>query len=367
MHAASQSATGHTRSPFLVWQTVRMALLAAPTLAIVLVLHAGLLLYLASVRFPALWLRRHAGPMGPSMVCSGVVHAALIIVMALWALEVVAPPIELGGWLQAVEDTADAGPELDIPVLATVTESHDIREASSSASAAQVATVGAQVLGRHGPEYTDPDLLLSSAPAGGARVGGGGIAGLAAGDSQYGGFGKTLGRELGAEEVAKKGKANFFGISASGNSFVFVVDKSGSMAGSRFRRARNELRRSIEALEDRQTYYIIFYDVAAVPMPANGLVAASPRNNRDTFRWLTKVEPFGNTNPLPAMIQALTIKPDAIFLLTDGDFPKVMADNIVSFQGTGIPIHTIGFENAAGEMVLNSISARTGGTYRFVK
>lgn len=175
---------------------------------------------------------------------------------------------------------------------------------------------------------------------------------------------------LGAEtaEPGRAGTADFYGIEARGDEFVFVVDMSGSMTGSRFRRARGELRRSIEALDPSQRFFIIFFNHGAYPMPAPGLLEPSERNLRDTVRWIKQVECQGYTNPLPALLDALDLGPDAIFLLTDGEFdPQVALAIRQARTGDTIPIHTIAFTSRAGEPMLRAISETTGGTYRFVR
>ncbi|MEK6236673.1 MAG: VWA domain-containing protein, partial [Planctomycetales bacterium] len=165
------------------------------------------------------------------------------------------------------------------------------------------------------------------------------------------------------------GVAEFFGITASGNAFVFVVDISGSMRGGRFTRAKAELRRSIDALNEKQSYYIIFYNHRTLPMPSGGLLAATTQNLVKTTRWMTRyARCTGDTYPEPALKMALRIRPDAVFLLSDGEFDRFVAVRISEYQtGFPVPIHTVGFTNRDGEAVLKAIAERTGGTYRFVR
>jgi hypothetical protein len=162
--------------------------------------------------------------------------------------------------------------------------------------------------------------------------------------------------------------ARFYGIEADGDDFVFVVDMSGSMQGARFRRARGELRRSIEALRPPQRYFVIFFSDGPYPMPASGLSEATRENVGQTLKWINEVQCNGFTKPLPALIQALDLDPDAVFFLSDGKFDPQVAFEIGQHRtGDPIPIHTIGFMNRAGEPMLKAISEVTGGTYRFVR
>jgi Mg-chelatase subunit ChlD len=160
----------------------------------------------------------------------------------------------------------------------------------------------------------------------------------------------------------------FYGIEAEGNEFVFVVDMSGSMEGSRFRRARNELRRSIEALWPYQRYFVIFFSDGAYPMPAEELLPRTEKNVQATVRWLNQIRCDGPTNPLPALLQAIDMEPDAVFLLSDGKFPMEIVVEVGQYRtGNAIPIHTISFASREGEPMLKAIAKATGGTYRYVK
>ena len=52
---------------------------------------------------------------------------------------------------------------------------------------------------------------------------------------------------------------SFFGINASGQKFVYVIDKSGSMKGRRYERATGELMASVERLNDSQYFYVMMF------------------------------------------------------------------------------------------------------------
>lgn len=170
----------------------------------------------------------------------------------------------------------------------------------------------------------------------------------------------------GADKPLRK-SASFYGINAEGNDFVFVVDMSGSMSGARFRRAKNELRRAIEALAPTQRYFILFFSDAAYPMPAEDLIEANEENLLATRRWLKQAACHGGTHPLPALLDAISLGPDAIFLLSDGKFDPATAPQVDAAEpARPIPIHTIGFASREGEPMLRAISEATGGSYRYV-
>ena len=161
--------------------------------------------------------------------------------------------------------------------------------------------------------------------------------------------------------------ASFYGVEAEGHRFVFVVDISGSMAGSRFRRARAELCQSIENLHADQSFYVILFNTGAMPMPSIGMAAANPANVQLLGDWLKETQCQGETNPAPALAVALAMKPDAVYLLSDGKFDPRLAETVSQLQVfQRIPIHTIGFASRKGEKMLRAISQVSGGTYRYV-
>jgi uncharacterized protein with von Willebrand factor type A (vWA) domain len=189
-----------------------------------------------------------------------------------------------------------------------------------------------------------------------------------AGESREIGLAKQIEQEQPAGPPKNLGRsASFYGIEAQGSKFVFVVDMSGSMVGARFRRARSELHTSIEQLAPTQAFFVILFNDVANPMPSNGLAGANAESVQQVDAWLQKIQCNGGTNPLPALMAALALTPDAVFLLSDGKFDPAVAQAVGQFQSwQRIPIHTIGFASRKGESMLRAISRVTGGTYRYV-
>lgn len=163
------------------------------------------------------------------------------------------------------------------------------------------------------------------------------------------------------------GGASFFGLEARGRKFVYVVDRSSSMHGGKILAAKSEVVRSISGLRRNMRFYIIFYNERAEAMQSNDLVKATEQSKRRYFTWVDGVPPRGGTDPTEAMRLALSLKPDAVWLLSDGLFGDQCADAIrAANPGAKIQIHTIAFYDNAGERILRRIAEENRGHYRFV-
>lgn len=161
------------------------------------------------------------------------------------------------------------------------------------------------------------------------------------------------------------GGASFFGTQAEGGSFVFVIDRSSSMGGPKFTRAVAELRRSIEALNRNQRFAVIFFADHEYPQPTWELVWGTDINKKEVLDWINGMQPEGGTRPPKAIYAATELKPDAVFLLSDGEFAPFDVDFVIQECLHGCPIHSIAFQTTSNS--LQVISARSGGTYRAIQ
>lgn len=187
------------------------------------------------------------------------------------------------------------------------------------------------------------------------------------------GFGVPGGLLSGAGGGGQEGAATFFGTTAPGTRFVYVVDASRSMAGTRFRKAKRELFRSVSNLREDQQYYVIFFGLEAYPMyfpePWPELVPSAPDAWRRLHRWMRQVDPQTQpaTNGKSAMQLALALEPDAIYLLSDGAFTDDTVAALLGMDESEIPIHTIAFGTEDARVDLERIADAHRGTYRFVQ
>jgi len=184
------------------------------------------------------------------------------------------------------------------------------------------------------------------------------------------------------------GSAEFFGVKSSGNRFVFVVDGSNSMGRrNKWEKCKEELLAAVEKLDDRHYFYVFLFSRDTHRMFGDdrlmeSMVRASPDNISRLRSWLYLYELKNGTVPLGGMKEALEeLRPDAIYLLSDGQFTDRRASEnyILDFakaQGdqpdpvTGMyhrtVVNTIAFDSRRGEVVLEGIADAYGGSYRFV-
>lgn len=208
------------------------------------------------------------------------------------------------------------------------------------------------------------------------------VVGLTSTDPQVGEIGTLFG--TGGKGMARAGEGlsgEFFGVRATGSRFVFVVDSSLSMKAGKFEAACQELLYAVSRLTEEQSFYVIFFDWDAYRMfnlenPEPRMLRAVPANIYRLQQWLPTVELELKTNPYDSMVYAMKLMPDAIYVLSDGEFTDkgrmvnwLKKENLVEDDVDGVKpvvtIHTIGFYTE-DKGTLKGMAETYGGTYRFV-
>lgn len=196
---------------------------------------------------------------------------------------------------------------------------------------------------------------------------------------------QMLGQSISAGGSPGDVSATFFGASGGGNHFVYLVDSSRSMddvSRDGFDVARAEVLRAVETLNEKQRFYVIFFGEETMRMrlgnasgPEPRSVYATDENKLALRRWAATISMQPGRWPEDGLEFAFTLRPDCIFLLTDGAMPEYVPEmigrnNIVETLLDGPKprsiIHTIGFHNPTGEAILSKIAKENSGTYHFV-
>jgi len=182
-------------------------------------------------------------------------------------------------------------------------------------------------------------------------------------------------------------KVQFAGLDGGGNHFVYLVDSSNSM--KKFNDARTELLRSIDSLKPEQRFYVVFYDespkymrIANPSQDEPASVYATPENKQRFRRWAMAVQQARGQSPPEVLKFAFKLRPDVIFLLSDGEFTAQtetvirennFQENLFGESGPISIIHTIRYpgvsstEGRQAETQMQRIAAENGGQYRNVE
>jgi hypothetical protein len=166
-------------------------------------------------------------------------------------------------------------------------------------------------------------------------------------------------------------KSTFIGVSGRARLIAYVCDASGSMV-NKFDDLRQEIRKSVSNLKPTQAYNVIFFQEESVKsVDSSKLVMATPEARDRTFKFLDATAAHGQTKPEPALELAFKLKPQLIFLLTDGDFPDndaVLKKIDELNRDRKVKINTIAYidRGETYEKVLKKIATDNGGIFKYV-
>jgi hypothetical protein len=104
-----------------------------------------------------------------------------------------------------------------------------------------------------------------------------------------------------------------------GRSIVYVLDRSASMGpDGMLRKACDAISSSLEQLSPECRFQIVAYNGSASPFQV-GLLPATADHRARAERWLNGLQAEGSSNHLSGFREAIWLRPDAIFMLTDAD------------------------------------------------
>ncbi|MCA9121966.1 MAG: hypothetical protein H6822_26490 [Planctomycetaceae bacterium] len=162
---------------------------------------------------------------------------------------------------------------------------------------------------------------------------------------------------------------------AIGRSFVFLIDRSQSMGGGGLgvlQDAEDELVRVLQGLGPEHQFQVVVYHDQSVYLERRELLDATEENKALVPGFLGSKAAFGATEHERALMSALSLEPDVIFLLTDGGEPALKEQqirNIAKYAGPRTSIHCIQFgigPHREANNFLARLAAATGGEYGYV-
>ncbi len=182
------------------------------------------------------------------------------------------------------------------------------------------------------------------------------------------------------QAIAARGPSTSLGLfgseQASGRSFVFLIDRSKSMGGAglgAMAAAEDELVRAVQQLKPNHEFQIIAYHHQCIFLNKKRVMIPATEENKQAIRgYLSGLAAFGATEHMTALMTALRLEPDAIFLLTDGGDPYLSAvelARIATLAKGKTAIHCIQFGSGprqADANFLQRLAAYCDGGYGYV-
>lgn len=162
---------------------------------------------------------------------------------------------------------------------------------------------------------------------------------------------------------------SFFGSTTIAKRVIFVVDNSQSMeTGNRWQRAKEEVLTAVSNLSPQQQFYVFFFSDRDYPMlgakAPSGMVKLDVPMWDSFTAWLNRLELYGDTMAESALRKAYAMKPDVIYLMTDGEFFDNTVEFLMKMKYSKIRVNTIGFQTSdAGREALKKIAETLKGEY----
>ena len=166
----------------------------------------------------------------------------------------------------------------------------------------------------------------------------------------------------------------FGSAEAEGRSFVFLIDRSQSMGGGglgAIEAAAKELASCIDRLEESHKFQIIAYNQKPLYLTGRELLPATANNKGQLIEFVKNLPAFGATEHEIGIFAALKLKPDVIFLLTDGGDPHLNAGQLQAIRRAAgeTAIHCLHFSSGPRgdeRSFLETLAEKNGGSYVYI-
>ena len=171
------------------------------------------------------------------------------------------------------------------------------------------------------------------------------------------------------------GETTFMNISGVGKTFVYVIDTSSSMGGSRLKIAQSQLKASLRLLQPNQKFAVIFYNEYRERLKLRrqddqSMYFATDVNKELAGHEVDRVTSDRGTEHMPALLEAISLKPNVIYFLTDGDEPELSPAQLAEIRrlAGSLTIHVVKFGDGAlssrGPTWLERLASQSNGEYR---
>ncbi len=167
-----------------------------------------------------------------------------------------------------------------------------------------------------------------------------------------------------------------FGLEGTGTKFVYLFDRSISMAGRPLAAAKTQLVGSLQLLQPVNQFQILFFNHRLTVFDATGgqgrVAFASQDNKSRAEHFVTRINADGGTDRYQGLEHAADLAPDVLFFLTDADDPMTAYElnkSIEWFQRSATAVQAIEFGRGPSQRRRNflmELADATGGGYRYV-
>ncbi|MCA9162354.1 MAG: VWA domain-containing protein [Planctomycetales bacterium] len=326
----------------------------------------------------------------PAWVLSLATHVVFAILLALvWQTPTIAPreePDRTGG-IVLVEQQGDVEAKyFHEPDQPPVDASESASAASSAESAASAASSAAAL-----PDAADlPPLLagdavlpaLADLPATtdglfqSPSLTTGGRPQLPSGTDIAAVLAEDAARLAAGQPAGSPTRVSLFGSpAASGRTFVFLIDRSKSMGGdglNALAAAEPHLRAALDILQPEHQFQLVAYDQRCHYVNERQLLPATSDNKQAALSFYSQLAAHGKTDHDLALHSVARLRPDVIFLLSDGGDPHLTDAQILAVRRAGgnrTAIHCIQFGFGplqATSPFLRRLADATGGQFTYV-
>ncbi|TWU26771.1 von Willebrand factor type A domain protein [Novipirellula galeiformis] len=118
-------------------------------------------------------------------------------------------------------------------------------------------------------------------------------------------------------------------------SVIYVLDCSSSMQGDRFNRTQAAIVDAVGQMSAKQQFALLLFNTNALQIRGGGYRSAGLKGASRLQTELQAIEPKGGTDPLDALLLAIQLKPDAVVLLSDGEFTPSVVDQVTQQNRSG--------------------------------
>jgi hypothetical protein len=167
----------------------------------------------------------------------------------------------------------------------------------------------------------------------------------------------------------------FGGPIATGRSFVFVIDRSASMGSDGLgviQSAAEELESKLVSLTAEQTFQVVAYNQTSAYFTGRELISATAENQKKLASFVKNLAAYGETEHIRGLNAALRLKPEVIYLLTDGD-PHLNGLDLQTIReqaGSRTTIHCLQFGRGmaapAQQQSFERLARENRGTYTYL-